>query len=90
MKIDGEGFMQIFAEAWPRWSPAETIRKASKRIGISSNGLNVDDMQQEKFTRAESILSLTSTTPSSSSSLPIILSPKSERHGFAAYWKAKF
>ena len=36
---------------WRQWATVDNIIKAAKRVGISAKGLNVDDMQQEKFSK---------------------------------------
>ena len=45
-------FMKILGRMWSEWTTPELIRKAAKRVGIASNGLNVNWMQQDKFERA--------------------------------------
>ena len=46
-------FMCILSDIWPDWVSKESLVKASKRVGISSAGLNVDWMQTSKFEQAE-------------------------------------
>ncbi|XP_065663558.1 uncharacterized protein LOC136085837 [Hydra vulgaris] len=47
--INRERFMNILGAMWNNWASAANIVAAAKRVGISKNGLNVDDMQQDKF-----------------------------------------
>ncbi|XP_066924340.1 uncharacterized protein [Clytia hemisphaerica] len=54
--INREGFMNILGEIWEKWATEETILKAAKRVGISKDGLNVEDMQQDKFEQAALIM----------------------------------
>ena len=53
MTINRESFMNILAELWPEWASKQTIMSAGKKFGISSEGLNVKWMQEDKFLRAE-------------------------------------
>ena len=50
--INREGFMKILGSMWDKWASKDTIITAAKRVGISKNGLNVKDMQQDKFQQA--------------------------------------
>lgn len=90
MTINREGFMQILAKLWPEWASKETIVKAGKKVGISSGGLSVEWMQQDKFCRAESCMNEDNPSASTSSSTVTISSPKHIRYGSAAYWKHKY
>ena len=42
-------FMLSLADMWDEWATPKTIRKAAKKVGISEEGLNFTDMQEEKF-----------------------------------------
>jgi len=61
--------MNILETMWNNWASAANIVSAAKRVGISKNGLNVDDMQQDKFEQAALLIyktddvSLISATP---------------------------
>ena len=91
--------MLSLADMWDKWATPKTIRKAARKVGISEEGLNVTDMQQEKFAQAENLMDDEKSThsPASSSSSPAPssytsspASPKHLRKGSAMYWKAKF
>ena len=97
--INREGFMMILAQMWSKWASAETIKAAGKRVGISENGVNVGDMQEDKFIQAAGCISLdnsVSSTPSTPNvqstpcSSQMISSPVSLRKGSALYYKHKF
>ena len=85
--------MLILAQMWSKWAIAETIKAAGKRVGISENGVNVGDMQEDKFIQAEGCISLdnsVSSTPSTPGCSQTISSPVSLRKGSALYYKHKF
>jgi hypothetical protein len=98
MKVNREGFMLSLANMWDKWATPTLIRKAAKRVGISAEGLNINDMQQDKFVQAANLVecerSENTPTPSSSDNAPSSTttpaSPNHLRKGSAAYWKAKF
>ena len=79
MKVnrEREGFMLSLAKMWDKWATSKLIRKAAKRVGISAVGLNVNDMQLEKFAQAANLVE--NERPA-----------KHLRKGSAAYWKEKF
>lgn len=54
--INKRVFMLVLSEIWDSWTSREMLIKAAKRVGISSDGLNVDWMQQDKFRAAELLL----------------------------------
>ena len=41
--------MNILAQIWNVWAPKDVIVNAAQRVGISSAGLDVRKMQQDKF-----------------------------------------
>ena len=98
MKVNREGVMLSLANMWDKWATPTLIRKAAKRVGISAKGLNINDMQQDKFIQAANLVecerSENTPTPSSSdnatSSTTTPASTNHLRKGSAAYWKAKF
>ena len=97
MKVNREGFMLSLAKMWDKWATQKFIRKAAKRVGISAVGLNVNDMQLEKFAQAANLVEneRPANTPTASSSeghssTTTPASPKHLRKGSAAYWKKKF
>ena len=51
--INREGFVQILGKMWRKWAQPDAIVNASKRFGISVDGLDVDWMQGDEFARAE-------------------------------------
>ena len=61
--INGEAFMIILGGIWNKWATPSSIIAASKRVGISSSGLNVEDMQKEKFAQAENCIQMEPKTP---------------------------
>ena len=69
--VNREGFMIIIGTMWRQWATADNIIKAAKRVGISAKGLNVDDMQQEKFSQAAIFMQTTNSTDSSPPSTPV-------------------
>ena len=44
--------MSILAEIWNLWAPKEVLINVAQRVGISSEGLDVNKMQQDKFVQA--------------------------------------
>ena len=50
--INREGFVSILAEIWNLWAPKEVLINVTQRVGISSEGLDVNKMQQDKFVQA--------------------------------------
>ena len=84
--LNRECFMNILAEIISDWATPEKLVKAGKRVGISSEGLSVEWMDQSMFERAEAILNPpTNITPTIQ-----ISSPENVRKGSAEYWKSKF
>ena len=98
--LNRESFMLILAEIWPNWASTDSVKNSFKRCGITDTDLQVDYMQQDKFTSAKLITPEDPQNPDSGSSsaagmdqgpkLPDIPSPQSVRRGTAQYWKAKF
>ena len=89
MTVNQEAFMKVLASMWDSWVTSESIRKAAKRVGISSQGLNTIWMQQDKFAHAERciqepVVQSTSTAPG------VIESPLKIRRNSAAYYKYKY
>ena len=56
MKVNREGFMLSLGNMWDKWATPTLIRKAAKRVGISAEGLNINDMQQDKFVQAANLV----------------------------------
>ena len=91
--------MLSLAGMWSKWATDKTIRKAVRKVGISEEGLNFTDMQQEKFFQAKNLMDIENSaySPAPSSSSPALssssLSPASTKHlrkGSVMYWKANF
>ena len=60
-KINQDGFMNIFGTMWDDWASSDNIIAAAKRVGIGKDGLNVNDMQQDKFEQAAILMKNTDT-----------------------------
>lgn len=56
MKVNREGFMLSLAKMWDKWATPTLIRKAAKRVGISAEGINVNDMRYEKLAQAANLV----------------------------------
>ena len=54
--INREGFMIILRRIWDKWAFRDSIVDAAKRVGISKDGLNVNDMQQDIFQQAANLI----------------------------------
>ena len=78
--------MLSLADMWDKWATPKTIRKAARKVGISEEGLNFTDMQQEKFFQAENLMNIEKSAYSPAPSSYQSHLPK----GLAMYWKAKF
>ena len=63
-KVNQEGFMQILASIWDVWTTKESLIKAARQVGITSSGININDMQKDKFAREEAVTQLTPTKSS--------------------------
>ena len=55
--LNREDFMQVIAKCYGKAYEKEGLVKAAKRVGISKEELNVNWMQQDKFERADALLS---------------------------------
>ena len=68
--VNKEAFMIILGHIWSKWASQESIVKAAKRVGITTTGLEVGHMQQDKFDRAAEVLEgnvpLAASTPNTS------------------------
>ena len=77
MTINREAFMLSLADMWDKWATPRTIRRVARNVGISEEGLNFTDMQQEKFLQGENLMDIEksahSPVPSSSSPAPPLL-----------------
>ena len=88
--LNRESFMTILGDVWNKWSTPDFIVKSGKRVGISSNGLNVNWIQQDKFRRAETLLEpAVSSPPSSSGSSVLLTSPVGVRKNTTTYYLYK-
>ena len=89
MTINREGFMNILAELWPEWASKQTIINAGKKVGISSGGLSVEWIQEDKFLRSELCVN-DNTEKNQLSAAVTISSSKDVRYGSARYWRRKY
>ena len=48
--------MAILGNIWDKWVTSESIIKAARRTGISKDGFNVKDIQQDKFEQAANLI----------------------------------
>ena len=55
--------MEVLSEVWQTWATPESIIKAWKRCGISSNGLSYEWMQQDKLTAVDALIEKQPETP---------------------------
>ena len=78
--------MKILADIWGEWAPPKTLINATKRVGISVDGFDVDWVQIEKFESARLLTEDVETTANSS----IVASPIGVRKYSAEYYKLKF
>ena len=44
--INKEGFMILLSNIWSKWVDKDSISKAGKRVGITTDGVSVDFMQK--------------------------------------------
>ena len=91
--INREAFMIILANIWNTWVTRESLVNAARQVGITSTGLSVDFMHQDKFARAEACIDTESSEPEASSSSSVLASPilsPNKRKGSAEYWEDKF
>ena len=87
--MNKEDFMLTLSEAWKKWVSQEKLVKASKRVGISSSGLNVNWMEKNKFKAASNLIHSTPNTDKDKGSFKIS-SPLDVRKGSSAYFKYKY
>ena len=59
--VNREGFMNILGTMWDDWASSDNLIAAAKRVGISKDGLNVNDMQQDKFEQTAILMKNTDT-----------------------------
>ena len=59
--INREGFMNILAQIWNVWAPKDVIVNGAQRVGMSSAGLDMRKMQQDKFDQAAKCIGTEST-----------------------------
>ena len=78
--------MQILASIWDVWNTKESLIKAARRVGITSSGININDMQKDKFAREEAVTQL---TPTKSSDNVKVESPLNVWHRSKEYWCQK-
>ena len=69
--------MNILAQIWNVWAPKDVIVNAAQRVGISSTGLDVRKMKQDKFEQAAKCMD------TESSQAPLCTPKKSLRSSFS-------
>ena len=69
--------MNILAQIWNVWAPKDVIVNAAQRVGISSTGLDVRKMQQDKFGQAAKCMD------TESSQAPLCTPKKALRSSFS-------
>ena len=74
--------MQILASIWDVWTTKESLIKTARRVGITSSGININDMQKDKFSREEAMRQLTTTKSSDNMEVE---SPLNVKHGSEEY-----
>ena len=79
--------MKIIAEVWGSWVTKESLVTPAKRVGVSRDGLSIQNMQQEKFSQAELCLQSNEVAQKKSN---VVMSPKHVRKNTAEYWKTKY
>ena len=80
--INREGFMTILGNMWNKWASKSNIEQAGARVGISKKGLNVNDMQQDKFSQAAAIMKEQG-TPDNSVSFSSVVTRRAEKNKVA-------
>ena len=65
--INREAFMLSLGNMWDKWATPESIIKAAKKVGITSEGLNIEYMQQDKFQKASELIEKNKETPTTPS-----------------------
>ena len=87
--LNRECFMNILSEAWPEFATPSLLVKAARRVGLSSEGLNINWMNQEMFKRADYLMHGPA-TPAKESSAVVISSPIGVRKHSLEYYKQKY
>ena len=93
--LNRESFMIILSEAWPEFATPSILINAARRVGLSSDGLNLNWMNQEMFKRADYLLNGPATPEKSSSANAVvnntvICSPVGVRRNTMEYYKQKY
>ena len=87
--LNRECFMNILSEAWPEFATPSLLVKAARRVGLSSEGLNINWMNQEMFKHADYLINGPA-TPAKESSAVVISSPIGVRKHSLEYYKQKY
>ena len=82
--------MVILGHIWSKWASQESIVEAAKRVGITTTGLDVEHMQQDKFKQAADVLEGAAPLATSMPNTSISIQSPNKRKNSAEYWKAKF
>ena len=54
--LNRESFMNILSEAWPEFAAPSILVNAVRRVGLSSTGININNLTQELFLHTEKLL----------------------------------
>ena len=49
-------YIQILASIWDVWTTKESLIKAARQVGITSSGININEMQKDKFAREGAVI----------------------------------
>ena len=93
--VSRETFMLMLADIWGDWASQETVRKAFKTCGVTTDGLDVELMQADKFAAAKSVTqeeeeSASPKTPANQKPAWEAPSPVNVKKGSRAYFKMKY
>ena len=87
--INREVFMEVLGAIWSKWTNQQAMVKAFQRVGISTSGLSVEWMQQDKFVAAEAIIHKEPVTPIQRREVWEVDSPEGLRKDSNEYLKEK-
>ena len=49
-------YIQILASIWDVWTTKGSLIKAARQVGITSSGININEMQKDKFAREGAVI----------------------------------
>ena len=87
--------MMMLADIWGDWASQETVRKTFKTCGVTTDGLDVELMQADKFAAANSVTqeeeeTASPKTPANQKPAWEAPSPVNIKKGSRAYFKMKY